>query len=665
MKTNLTILFLLLMNICIAQMIEDEQLLSKVFSDEQLELMSQREIDYWLELFHHPKNINKLSLSDAQVILALTYDEVEVLTNYRKKFGKFVLVDEIDRLNWSIQTKERVKKAIYVAKIDESNMSVKQRWLSPDQHYLMLNTTMKYPLSKGFTENYYQGVPLSSQLRFKWKKRNDYSFALNLDHNEGEIWFWNHKQRSYGVSHASGHISLYNKGIFSKICLGDYQMISGQGLVFGGGYFLGKGSDPILSVIRGQDGIREYASMSNAGFMRGVATSIKITKNLSTDLFLSSKRLNVNFKDKDFTINNSLVLYDSTLIGRKNNLSETLIGGRLGWKNETFSTHLNFMQVNYSTPKQDLNHDIKLSAETQSIRNMSLDMSYRWKNLYFISEVANDLNNNYAISTSLFIGLLKGVDWSVLYRDYDVAYQAPYSYSVSEGSQVSNEQGFYMGFKVNPNKKLNMTFFFDVFKFPSSTYLNNGGREGNEWKLNTSYVLKKGQQIHFVCSYKEKGRYYANDSSRVKQYTQEHWVKYSLKYSLAVAKFLNWSVRGLVTQYQLDQWKTGYMFLQDVGYNNPMKWSVFTRIAMFYSPSYETRLYAYEKNLRYSYSFPPYYGIGWKSYILMKYKFGRGNSIQVRWAYTVFNDRQSVVSTWNSRNGNTIQEVGVQLFLKI
>ncbi|OHX66794.1 hypothetical protein [Flammeovirga pacifica] len=647
MRSKLLFFFFLVYGGIIAQSNEEQSLLEDVFSAQQLELMSDAETDYWLNLFQHPREINRMKPLSILTTFGLTYDELEVFLSYKKEFGKLVNKREIDRLEWEEQTKRRVKQGVFIDKNDEEFLTLKDRWVRPDQHYLMLNSTMKLPVDINLNQ------PFSTQIRGKWAKKNDYSVGVNISHTSEDEWLWNPSQSKLGSGFSSFHVALYNRQRVKKVVIGDYQMIGGQGLVFGGGYFLGKGGDPLLSVYRGQDGIRPYSSLSSTNFLRGGAIELSLGDKISTEVFVSHQNKSLNVLD-----------FEKEEIEKKE-IGETVIGQRIGFVSQNLKVHWNGLVGLYDQRVVAGKRTDSLGVfKGNSLVNTSIDVSYQYENLHLVTELATSFQNNFASNTTLFIHLMKGVNWVVLYRKYSSNFISPYGNSLGELSRLGNEEGLYMGVKLEQYKKWGLNFYVDVFKFPTATYQQEAGREGVECKLNGWVKVKSGQKVQFEASYDEVGKYVSTTNSKVKIYDKEQLIKGSLRYLLTVNKHLNWTLRGLVSQFSsYNENDFGYMFYQDLNWDWKKKFYVSGRVAYFNSPDYSTRLYAYEKNIRYAYSFPPYYGIGWKYYLLMKCRLGKGHYLSGRWSTTkLIEDLDFYL---NENRPAVSHQMSIQMVLKI
>jgi hypothetical protein len=85
------------------------------------------------------------------------------------------------------------------------------------------------------------------------------------------------------------------------------------------------------------------------------------------------------------------------------------------------------------------------------------------------------------------------------------------------------------------------------------------------------------------------------------------------------------------------------------------------RYALFDAEDYETRIYAYENDLLYSFSVPALSGRGSRFYINLNYDVNRSVSIWLKFAQTWYADR-TVISSGNEEiQGNKRSEIKAQI----
>ncbi|MBB6462016.1 hypothetical protein [Flammeovirga kamogawensis] len=664
----LVVLLFLFKNGILAQSksITDLELLNLVFEDQELDDFSKEEIDYWVSLFHHPKNLNRIKLWELQEQFSLTYLEVESFKEYKDEHGYFSSTSELQRIDgWDKRTIKRVKAGTFV--IQSTLKPFKTRLNNPDINYLIVNSSTSLPLSKGFSQSIYKGIPIGFQTRFRWAKKQDYSFSLTLDQDKGEPWNWEPKNLQYGIDHISANASIYNRGAFKKIMIGDYQMMSGQGLVFGGGYFLGKGGDPILNVARVNDGIRPYTSVSESGFMRGVATELTFGNKMSVTVLYSNKGININQIDSLKRFSTITNFRNDSEIEKKGGSRVAVLGSRLAYNHHNLNIGVNVGFINFDdriTPA--IRTDSMSIFKGDQLLNYSFDTRYHWQNISVFSEFAFSYSNGNAFNLGAFIGLAKGIDWVLQFRNYASNYISYYGHALSENGHPNNERGFYTGFRWHRNKQFNFAAYIDLFSSPTAKYRQDAGNEGYEFRLNSSYKFNKSTVLTLKYSFKQIANYQLlNRYNKVSDYVEEQWTKVASILKLTINERLLVSPRLQVTKYFLENDSWGYLLAQDMVYKFNNKLQLSSRIAIFNATHYENRHYAYERNVQYSFSFPAYYGEGWKTYLLAKYKFGYGNSLSGRWGYTSFEDRSTISSGWNLVPSRYKHDLVLQLKLRL
>jgi len=108
--------------------------------------------------------------------------------------------------------------------------------------------------------------------------------------------------------------------------------------------------------------------------------------------------------------------------------------------------------------------------------------------------------------------------------------------------------------------------------------------------------------------------------------------------------------------------ENGFLFYQDVSYKPIGKpYQLTLRYAHFSMDSYDARIYAYESDLLYVFSVPPYFGRGSRMYVMAKLKIKRRVDLWVRWSQWFYNDRQTISSGNNQILSNVRDEVKLQL----
>ena len=84
------------------------------------------------------------------------------------------------------------------------------------------------------------------------------------------------------------------------------------------------------------------------------------------------------------------------------------------------------------------------------------------------------------------------------------------------------------------------------------------------------------------------------------------------------------------------------------------------RLQYFETDSYDSRIYAYENDVLYSYSIPAFYDKGYRYYLTVNYDLGKKISFWLRWAQTIYRDKATVGSGLDEIKGNKKSELKLQ-----
>ncbi len=106
----------------------------------------------------------------------------------------------------------------------------------------------------------------------------------------------------------------------------------------------------------------------------------------------------------------------------------------------------------------------------------------------------------------------------------------------------------------------------------------------------------------------------------------------------------------------------GFLSYQDVIYK-PLSsnFSCNLRFAIFDTPGFNSRIYAYENDVLYAYAVPAYQGRGLRCYVNGRYTLRHGVDIWLRYALSSYANQATVGSGYDIIAGNKRSDVKVQL----
>jgi hypothetical protein len=258
---------------------------------------------------------------------------------------------------------------------------------------------------------------------------------------------------------------------------------------------------------------------------------------------------------------------------------------------------------------------------------------------------------------------------TAMVRHLQPKYQALYANAVTENSRMNNETGYYLGFSVNPFKNWFLNGFFDIFKFPWLRFQANGPSFGYETIGQLIYRPSKTFEVYF--RFRQKNRQLTESAAfsdaPIRGVENELRSYYRLNLSYSLTKEVKLRSRIEYSRYQRGERdvEQGFMVYQDIIYN-PLNFplSFNARLAYFDTESYNARIYVYENDVLYAYSFPAYFYRGMKAYVTLRYNIYKNIDAWVRVSNVFFSNRDQVGSGLETISGKHRTDIKVQLRFK-
>ncbi len=522
----------------------------------------------------------------------------------------------------------------------------------------------------------YLGSPQKYWARYRFRYSNKVSWGLTMEKDAGEEFFKGSMKQ--GFDFYSGHIFVQNLGVLKSAALGDFQAQFGQGLVFWSGLAFGKSSDGI-SIKRNAQGLRPYTSVDENRFLRGAGTTLQFGK-FQVTAFGSYKLLDGNVSAVIDTLTEQEETVSSIFssgfhrtpgeLEDRQSLTEAVYGGNVSYKSRRLSIGITAVGYQFSKPIQrsDAFYNIHEFSGKQN-SNYGLDYSYIFRNFHFFGEFALSQNLGFATTHGLFMTVDPRVTLTVMVRHLQPKYQALYANAVTENSRMNNETGYYLGFNITPFKGWYVRGFFDIFKFPWLRYQVNGPSFGYEAIGQLIYRPSKTFEAYFRFRQKNKqlneSSAYSEEPIRGIENELRSYYRLNIQYNINKAVKLRSRVEYSRYKRGDREVEQGFMVYQDLIYSPlsfPLSFSA--RLAYFDTESYNARIYAYENDVLYAYSFPAYYYRGVKTYLTLRYRVYKGIDVWFRVGNLFYSNRDHVGSGLEETPSKHRTDIKVQLRLK-
>ena len=620
----------------------------------------------------NPININTAEADELKQLRLLTDLQIDNLILYRKHFGNLINIYELQAIpTWDINTIRKLLPFISIATPINVSSELKNRF-KDGEHNLLFRISQVIEKSKGFdkstTGTKYLGSPQRMLLRYRYNYKNLLQFGLVGDKDAGEQ-FFKGKQKA-GFDFYSLHFFARKLGIVQALAVGDFTVNLGQGLIQWQSLAFKKSADA-MGIKRQAATLRPYGSAGEYYFNRGIGITLKKGK-LETTLFASRRKLSANFvadtvNNEDFISSFLTMGYHRTTneLDDRNNLTQTSFGGNIVYRKPKWHIGLNGIYYRFSLPVRKRNEPYNLYAISgNNWSNFSMDYSYTYKNLHFFGEAAIDKNKKTAFVNGLLISVDSRVDLSILQRTINKAYQAVNGNAFTENTYPTNETGFYAGVTIRPRAQWRIDAYADLFKFPWLKYLVDAPSRGSDYLLQLSYIPNK--QVEIYTRYRnETKQSNQSDNSTVTNFLvdipKQSW-RSQIGYKINSSITLRNRIEMIWYNNKVKQREKGFLSFLDVLYKPMLSTlAVVLRLQYFETDSYDSRIYAYENDVLYSYSIPPFSDKGYRYYLNLNYDITRSISIWLRWAQTIYRDKQTVGSGLDEIRGNRKSEVKIQI----
>lgn len=645
-------------------------------------------LDELLYFSEHPINLNSTSVEELSQLPMLDEIAAVNLLNHIDANGKLLNIYELQAVSgFTVALIRQLEPFIKVSdNVDAMHFSFKEM-MKEGKHEIVLRYQQVLEKQQGYEpiedslleqspNSRYLGSPQKYWARYRFTYSNKVSWGLTMEKDAGEEFFKGSMKQ--GFDFYSGHIFVRNLGVVKAAGIGDFQAQFGQGLVFWSGLAFGKSSDGV-SIKRSAQGLKPYTSVDENRFLRGGGFTLQFKK-FEVTAFGSYKLLDGNISSSNDTLSEQEESVSSIFssgfhrtpgeLQDRQSLTEAVYGGNVSYKSRKLSIGITAVGYQFSKPIQrsdDLYNIYEFAGKQNS--NFGLDYSYIFRNFHFFGEFAMSQNTGFATTHGLLMTVDPRVTITAMVRYLQPKYQALYANAVTENSRMNNETGYYLGFSVNPFNKWYVRGYFDIFKFPWLRYQVNGPSFGYETIGQLIYKPSKTFEVYFRFRQKNKqlteSASYSEAPIRGIENELRNYYRLNLSYSLTKEVKLRSRVEYARYKRGDQEVEQGFMMYQDIIYS-PMSFplSFNARLAYFDTESYNARIYVYENDVLYAYSFPAYYYRGMKAYLTLRYNIHKNIDAWFRIANLFYSNRDHVGSGLEQIDGKHRTDIKVQLRFK-
>lgn len=652
----------------------EQQLENVTENNEDLETEDDSYLQQMVQYLKNPIELNYADAVELSQLRMLTPMQVQHFILYRNLVGKLVDVYELQAVpGWDINTIQKLRPYISVS-IQVSAVDAVKRRLKNGEHSILIRASQVLERSKGYlldsstATNFYPGSPQKLLFRYKYTYRNLFQYGIVAEKDAGEQ-FFKGKQKQ-GFDFYSAHIFARKIGIIKALAIGDFTVNLGQGLTQWQSLAFKKSVD-VINIKREAEVLRPYNSAGEINFHRGVGITLA-KRNWQLTVFGSYKNIDANVVSDTSQTQDDFISSLQTS-GYHRTKSETddkavqrqlAFGGNFSYQYKRLHLGINGIHYKFKLPLIKSSEPYNLYAlNGNSFGNYSFDYSYTFKNLHLFGEAAFTSNFDKAFINGLLISVSSKIDLSLLYRNISRSYQSLYTYAFTENTYPTNEKGFYAGISIRPDNVWRIDAYADFYKFPWLRYRVDAPSTGSDYLIQLNYKPNKQLEIYT--------RYHAESkaininplpltTSPVIQQPKKNWrTQVSCKINPAV------TIRNRTEMVWFDKKgfaeEQGFLIYFDFLYKPMLKpFSGGIRLQYFDTDGYNSRLYAYENDVLYSFSIPVFYDKGYRYYLNLNYDINKNISLWIKWAQTIYKDKTLIGSGLDEIRGNKKSEIKLQ-----
>ena len=641
------------------------------------------------DFIRHPININKAAQTDFEQLKLLTTEQITAILNHRNQQGLYFTLYELQSV-LDLNTIHRILPFITVDNdLDDYQLALNQ-WFKRGKNDVFVRMDRRLEKSKGFLKSDgsgYLGDANKLYARYRYSFGNKLSYGITLEKDAGE-------RLNSRLDFASFHFQINNMYKRLKtLCLGDYSVSLGQGLIHENGFSLGK-SAMVLSIEKNAPPIKRYSSSNEANFLRGVAAHFDlsslfgekrgsvIARHEATEgvVFASYRQRDGNLVKRIDAQNLDDLSAISALqtigfhrtrleIDDKNAVNLLTLGGRILRTTRRGSIALNtvFNQFDKTIqPRVKPYNDFTFKGK--NLLNISTDYKWTYQNVHLFGETALSDNLGYATLNGLVLGLDKRLSFSALHRFFSLKYQALNAQPFSESSKINDENGLYLGLEYKLSKRLIVSAYADFWQHQWWRFRVDAPSNGHEYFIKSAFKFKNTEGYLQVRTKTKQENATRSDSSKVNQIMDKTKTQIRFHFQNSLTKHLILRNRLELSAYQDDEQSKGFVIWQDIIWKGTLSskrtddpLSITSRLAFFDTDNYQSAIYAFENDLMYNFNVQPYYYRGTRFYINVGYNFNKNMLLECRLARTHLTNQNTIGSGLDEIKGNHRTDVKMQV----
>ncbi len=574
----------------------------------------------------NPLKINLASADDLKQLHLLSEIQIDNLIAYRGKTGTIYSLFELVSVDGFTPDILQKLEPFISFEVQESQSGRKRS--STD---LLVRSTRAFSSAE---QTKYEGSPERYYIRMKHVS-SKFEYGVVAEKDPGEAFFRQSNAHGFDYTNAFANFRPGQKD--NRIFIGGYHVRFGQGLVAWQGFSMGKSAET-TQVFRSDQGIKSYSSTDENLFFRGIGGQFK-HRNLTFYPFLSRHKLDASMDTLDGkayfgAFQTSGYHRTGSEIAGENSLQQFVGGGHVTYSHNQWSLGLTTVYTRFDAylDRSDEPYN-QFLPEGKDNLVAGFDWKGSLRKVFFFGETAISKNSGKALLTGVMMKPASNAELSLVYRNINKTYFSFFSNAFTESSRTNDEHGLYLGLKVFPAPRWVLWAYADFFRHKWLKYTTSAPSSGTEFFAQVSYSPSRETSFYLRFFQEEKEQRLIDGTLK---YNEPQLInRLRLNFTHTSNEQISLKSRLEFSYYSKQGSENGVLVYQDVAFKPLQKsFAMNGRLAYFYTDGYNSRLYAYENDLLYSFSVPSLYGNGIRTYFNLQQKLGSKFTLWLKFAAT-------------------------------
>lgn len=514
---------------------------------------------------------------------------------------------------------------------------------------------------KGYEKDYL-GPSMYHSLRYSFRYGDRLQVGVTGEKDAGEPFFALHDRQGY--DYYSFYLLLKGWGRLETLAVGNYRVSFGQGLVLGNGFGLGKTFSLATAEYR-TEGFRKHSSSDEYNYFRGVGGTVRLVSRWRVSAFYSHRDLDGVVEDGEITSIYKTGLHRTAKEAAKRHaFVMQAAGGNVAYEGTHLKVGATGLYYFFDRPYEpDLREYARYNLRGNRFYNVGVDYAYRLGRFAWVGEAAKG-KQGYAFLNQLRYQAGGQYKVMLIHRYYSHDYWGMFAHSFGESSALQNENGWFLAGEASPFARWRFFGGIDLFSFPWWKYRISKPSQGVDGLFQVTFTPNRWWSMYANYRLKRKERDVTGSGGETILPTLHHKVRYRLSYAQGL-----WSLRTTVYYNRFVQaplqCSQGWQVTQMCGVRLPfLPLAVTLQGTYFHTDDYDSRVYAYEKGLLYTFYTPSFYGRGFRFSAHLRYDFRDWLMLIAKFGQTLYQDRKEIGSGNDLIRGNKKSDLQVQVRLK-